>query len=89
MRWFVTVLVVIASVVIAPAASAARPRCVRTVLWTNQDGDTWKFERCIDGVVYANRWGGPLGSCHLAYPDGQRYMEPKDDCGYYVNGGPI
>ena len=89
MRWFAAALVIVASMVLSPDASAAQPRCIRTMLWTNQDGDTWTFERCVGGVMYANRWGGPLGPCHLEYPEGQLYTGPEDDCAYYINGGPI
>jgi hypothetical protein len=50
--------------------------------WSNRDGDTWRFERCVDGIMYANRWGGPMGTCHRVYPVGTMLVHPDDDCRY-------
>jgi len=70
------------ALVAVPDAHAAQPRCIRTIEWANKDGDTWRFDRCVDGTMYANRWGGPMGTCHRTYLVGSLHIHPDDDCRY-------
>ena len=89
MTTLLTALLLTAPLVLAPVASAAKHPCRQTGLWTSVfTEDTWEHERC-QNTMSVTRWGGKLGYCTKSYPVGRIYSGPEDDCGYYVNGGPI
>lgn len=90
MRSAALIVAVAATIVVPmPTASAAKAPCQTVGVWTSVwTKDTWRHERC-GNTVSVTRGGGELGACSRSYPVGSAYRGPEDDCGYYVNGGPI
>lgn len=77
----------VGTVLVAPNAGAARPRCVVNATWQH-DGTSWKFSRCVDGFTQAERTG-TMGACWKEYPTWSLYTGPESDCSYVASGGPL